>query len=153
MEITKVRDLGKLIETMLPPTKLAKYPHMFTKDIEIWERYLEHHAKDYIGFMYDLKVGDGTEPMGHVKEPYVGMQAMLSKYRIDVVGIKTNTLEIIEVKPMAGTGAIGQAMSYYSLFVKEYHPIIHTVAFLLTDYERPNVRELANHFQMRYHIS
>lgn len=143
----------EIVFTMTPPTRLAHYPHMFPGDIEIWEHFIDKHGSDYVGFCYDVKVGDGTEPIDELTEPYANMQKVLSKYRIDVVGIKTDAIEVIEVKPMAATNALGQVMSYIKLFVKDYEPNLPVVGHIVTDYERPNVRELAEHFGMKYTIT
>ena len=83
------------------PVKLRRYPHMFPKDIAIWERFLDKYAEDYTGLSYDIKEGTGAELHPSTPEEYARMADILSKYRIDVVGFKNNLIEIIEVKQEA----------------------------------------------------
>lgn len=135
-----------------PTEKLTHYPHMFPKDIEIWERFLSKHAAEYTGFIYDWKVGSGTEPVDGMREPYTSMQSTLSKYRVDVIGVRPGGIDLIEVKPMAATSAVGQIISYIKLFVKEHNPDYKIRPVIVTDYERPDIRALASDFGVKYYI-
>lgn len=123
-----------------PAEKLRKYPHMFPLDIAIWERFIVAHASDFSGFDYDIKVGTGTEPTPSLGPEYRRMQEILSKYRIDVVGYKSNALYIIEVKPEAGTIAVGQIETYTRLYARDYAPSLPIVGAIVTDRELPDMR-------------
>ena len=120
--------------------KLHKYPHMFPLDIAIWERFLDQFGADYLGFDYDIKVGSGTEPVPGLTEEYQRMQAILSKYRVDVVGYTNNAIYIIETKPEAGTTAIGQIDLYVSLYKRDFNPDRQVKGMIITDRELPDVR-------------
>lgn len=137
---------------MFPPVKMMRYPHMFPKDIEIWERFLEKYAADYSGFIYDWKVGSGTEPLPELNEPYASMQKTLSKYRVDVIGVKDGFYELIETKPQAGPSAVGQIISYRNLFLKDYGGHREVVPVIVTDYERPDIRQVASDMGVKYII-
>lgn len=137
---------------MYPPVKMMRYPHMFPKDIEIWERFLEKYATEYDGFIYDWKVGSGTEPVPELREPYATMQTTLSKYRVDVIGVKAGRYELIETKPNAGPSAVGQIISYRNLFVKDYQGQREVVPVIVTDFERPDIREVASDMGVKYYI-
>lgn len=145
-------DSGDLLAVMMPPTRQPRYPHMFPNDIGIWERFIDKHGSEFLGFLYDVKVGSGTEPVSDLQEPYSSMQATLSKYRVDVIGIKAGRFEVIEVKPSAGTSAIGQVISYLKLFVKDYQPNAKVIGAIVTDFERPDMRELCMEHGLKYYI-
>lgn len=145
-------DTGDLVAVMMPPTRQPRYPHMFKNDIAIWERFIDEHGSEFLGFLYDVKVGSGTDPVPGLSEPYATMQATLSRYRIDVIGIKADRLEIFEVKPMAGTSAIGQVISYMKLFVKDYSPDVKIVGGIVTDFERPDMKSLCMEHGLKYYI-
>ena len=128
--------------TDFPPTKLRRYPHMFALDIAIWERFLDRHASSWDGFSYDVKVGSGTEPTENLREPYRRMQEILSKYRIDIVGVRAGEIFIIEVKPDAGTIALGQLETYIPLYIRDHKPTTNVRGAIVTDRELPDVSEL-----------
>lgn len=135
-----------------PPELLLRYPHMFPKDIAIWERFLVAYPSVYTGFDYDVKVGVGTEAAPGVSENYVRMQQILSKYRIDVVGYQSNSIHIIEVKPEAGTIAIGQVVSYINLYNRDLSPTLPLKGVIVTDRELPDMRYLTDSHGFDYYI-
>jgi hypothetical protein len=125
-----------------PPTRLLKYPHMFALDIAIWERWLDLYSDDWDGFDYDVKVGSGTPPEPGLGSEYERMQAVLSKYRIDVIGYKLGSIHIIEVKPDAGTVALGQLETYIPLYKRDFKPSVPIFGAIVTDRELPDMKEL-----------
>lgn len=125
---------------------------MFPHDIAIWERFIPLHKAEYSVFFYDVKVGKGTKPKRSTVPPYNMMQAVLSKFRIDVIGGKGDKYELFEVKPNASAAAIGQVLTYTLLFQKEYGPDVPVVGAIVTDYERPDIRSLTEELGMNYYI-
>lgn len=99
---------------------LYKYPRMSSEDTEIWKRFLLAYAKQYQSFDYDLKVGDGVLPDLPLEPIYLKDFQELTKKRIDAVGYSPDGVTIFEVKPRAGTSALGQLLTYKQLFVKTY---------------------------------
>src|SRR3990167_8329504 len=122
------------------PERLNHYPHMFMLDIAIWERFIDKFGSNYMGFDYDIKVGKGTEPVPGLGEKYQRMQAILSKYRVDCVGYTDSDITIIEVKPEAGTTAIGQIELYVSLYKRDFNPDRTVKGMIVTDRELPDMR-------------
>jgi len=135
-----------------PAEKLAKYPHMFALDIAIWERFLARYAADFTGFDYDIKVGSGTEPVEGLGDEYRRMQEVLSKYRIDVVGHKPDSITIIETKPDAGTIAIGQVETYTRLYQRDVNPGVPIIGAIVTNRELPDMRFLTQEKGFEYYI-
>ena len=134
------------------PKKLLRYPHMFPKDIAIWERFLEQHAGEYNGFSYDIKVGKGAEMPQSTPAEYARMADILSKYRIDVVGFKDNLIEIIEVKPEASTVAIGQVVAYVALYVRDFNPNIQVQGAIVTDRFIEDISYLTKLNSINYYV-
>lgn len=134
------------------PKKLFRYPHMFPLDIAIWVRFLDKFGDNYIGFDYDVKVGSGTEPTEGLSKEYHRMQQILSKYRIDCVGYDDAHIYIIEVKPEAGTVALGQIEAYTRLFKRDYKPTKKIVGMIVTDRELPDMKYLAKAKGIKYYI-
>ena len=94
--------------TKYPFKKLEKYPHMKPADILIWERFIEAHPDAYDSVQYDLGVGL-LPPFEVIVVPDTGgSDAELYLRKIDVVGFKDGVVDVIELKPNAGPGAVGQ---------------------------------------------
>lgn len=135
-----------------PAEKLRKYPHMFALDIAIWERFLDAHASLFTGFDYDVKVGSGTEPVPGLGAEYERMQSILSKYRVDALGYRSNAHVIIEVKPEAGTIAIGQIETYTRLYKRDFNPSLPIIGAIVTNRELPDMRYLTEAKGIEYYI-
>jgi hypothetical protein len=131
---------------------LQKYPHMFPADIGIWDRYVKKFGKDYADFLYDVRVGSGTKDIKLRNDVWSRMQEILSKYRIDVVGLRKNQIEIIEVKPRATASAIGQVLVYKLLWERENQPTMPVIPTIITDYEMADMRYLTNRLSIQYVI-
>lgn len=134
------------------PDKLIKYPHMFPLDIAIWERFLDIFGSTFSGFDYDVKVGSGTEPVEGLGDIYARMQSILSKYRIDVVGYKSDSVWIFETKPEAGTVAVGQIVTYTNLYKRDLHPTLPIVGAIVTDRELPDMSYLTKDNKIAYYV-
>ena len=81
-------------------------------DIPVWERYLDAPAREYLGYSYDVKVGEGDDPGLQYDENLRSMWYCLTSRRIDVVGHLADGYELIEVKMDAGIIAVGQCVGY-----------------------------------------
>jgi len=120
-----------------PPELLRKYPHMFPLDIILWERFLKIHASEFLGFDYDIKVGSVPKFSDGLDLSVYKAGDILWKKRIDAVGHKANEIFIIEVKPHAGSSAIGQVMGYIQLYTDEIKPAFKVTGMIVTD--RPDL--------------
>lgn len=101
-------------------TILFKYPRMSSEDVKIWQPFLSDQGAKYDRFDYDLKVGTGVKPDLPVPEIFLQDFQELTKKRIDAVGYNKNGATLFEVKPRAGTSALGQLLTYKSLFAQSY---------------------------------
>lgn len=110
------------MQERFPPKKLAKYPHLSTEDIGIWERFLDSYAGAYRAFDYDVRVGEGEEPLPTLEPKYRAMAKALTQKRIDAVGYRDNEIWIFEVKPRAALSALGQIISYTELYILTFNP-------------------------------
>lgn len=127
-----------------PAKKLSKYPHMFPRDILVWERFLEMHAVDFLGFDYDVKVGRGIDPGEHIDENIRRNAKLLTQKRIDCVGYKLGEIWIFEVKEHATISAPGQVWGYLQLYKQTYHSTRRVVAALVAQTYAPDIETVAN---------
>lgn len=121
------------IEQAMPYKILAKYPHLRPADIEIWQKFIENNPGRFSWVFYDYRVGD-PEDWPQDAPRYIALAWKdLTMWQVDVVAEDEKFLYIIEVKPFARAGAIGQALSYKILFDREEKPWKPTIAVVLTD--------------------
>lgn len=121
-----------------------KYPHMKPRDIEIWERFIVAYPDAYIDCQYDFHVGDSPSFDTTVEGIDNANQHMLYQLKIDVIGRKSNGLDIIEVKPDAGPSSIGQVQGYRTLYVRDERPTQNVNVVIITNVEKPNMRYLCS---------
>lgn len=100
--------------------KRYKYPHMMPGDVEIWERFIEANPTAYDKVSYDVKVGSVPSFDTTVNHETGGNADNLYRRKIDVLGYKGEHIDVIELKPRAGTSAVGQVKGYGKLYEREY---------------------------------
>ena len=95
---------------------------MFPYDVAVWERFLDNYGKLYEGFYYDIMCGKPAKRFPHWETKYTRDAEILSRLRIDAVGVRADGLDIIEVKPRANMASIGQVLTYKQCFFEDYNP-------------------------------
>ncbi len=113
-----------------PNIELYKFLRMSQEDTQLWRKFIREHGKDYKRFDYDLAVGQGEDPGPEFQENLRKDFIDLTRKRIDAVGYTNNTATIFEIKPRAGTSALGQLITYQTLF-KQSHPTISKINLVL----------------------
>lgn len=117
----------------LPYGKRSSYPHMMPFDVAIWEKFIEEFPDMYDKVSYDVKVGTPPE-FDTIVHPETGGDAInLYKKKIDVIGYKADQIDIIEIKPKAGTSALGQVLGYKILYTRDFKPPVEPKAIVVTD--------------------
>ena len=133
-----------------PFKKLAKYPHLRPEDIKVWEAFIDSHPDFYSSVDYDVKVGEGRDYSSKPDDVFRKDLELLSKKRIDVVGYRNNVIDVIELKPKAGPRALGQAVSYASLYRLTFKPEKNVLPVIITDEEIPDMRSLCLEMNVLY---
>ena len=87
--------------------------HMFPRDLPVWAAYYRsEEGQQYDGWEFDIIVGNPTDP-GSFYPPSTRKQSLyLSALKIDAVAWFLNTPRILEFKPDADSGALGQVLVY-----------------------------------------
>lgn len=141
-----------MAETRYPPEKLAKYPHMFPRDIVIWERFVEKLGRLYDSFSYDVKVGTGRPENSDWSENIKRMNYILSTFRIDAVSHKGSKTTLFEVKPDAGPSAIGQILCYGELYERDKTSPETAHLAIITNRATPDIAHLCAVFNIELYI-
>lgn len=126
------------------PQVLLHYPHMLSEDTRLWTRFLRNHYPEGALAAYDLHVG--TEPpfATNFPENYRHMIRALAAKRIDVLLAFPDETAVIEVKPWAGTTAIGQVITYTLLVHKFFPDLVKPFPCIITDTAQPDIPEIAS---------
>lgn len=97
----------------------AKYPHMLPGEVRRWDAFLEQYGMPVGEVSYDVHLGDGA-PVDPEWPPWMAaMVRALSTHRVDVVIERPDEVVIIEIKRIAGLGAVGQLVGYEALWMRE----------------------------------
>lgn len=116
-------------------------PHLFPRDLAIWKKYLlTPDAQTYLGFDYDIKVGQAQIDLLELNTAENRLKAGTLAKRIDVVAfLSPSTVDLVEVKSENVPAALGQLITYKQLF-KDTYPQFLTVSLLLvTDHNDPDL--------------
>ena len=104
----------------------ARYPHMREDEATLWTRFLNQTDLEFDRVIYDLHLGEG-QPISPGEPPYItALKSAVTRKRVDAIGENSEGIWIFEVKPRVGMSALGQLLSYFELYIKEY-PTTKTV--------------------------
>ena len=122
--------------------KRFKYPHMKPNDVAIWERFIEQFPDAYETVQYDVAIGDVPAFMEERSSREGQAMKELYRLKIDVLGYKGNTIDLIEVKHEAGASSIGQLLGYVELYKRDFEPSAPVRPVLLSNILKPNMQYL-----------
>jgi len=97
----------------------VKYPHMLPREIAIWDRFIEEYGLPEGEIDYDVHLGEGAEVDPSWPSWMAGMVKRLSTHRADVVVEREHEVLIVEMKSVAGMGAVGQLVGYEALWLRQ----------------------------------
>ena len=128
----------------VPVTSRGLFPHLSKHDTVIWSRFLDVYADAFTDFAYDVALGGQRVNEEHGDEATrLGWQYSTA-LKVDVVGFRELDAWIIEVKPNAGTNAVGAALCYVELAQVDTFTDKPLVPVVVTDRMSPDVRFAAN---------
>ena len=116
--------------------------HMFPRDLPVWASfYLSEAGQQYDGWEFDVVVGNPYDP-GSFYPPSARKQAIyLNSLKIDAVAWFSNTPRILEFKPSAGSGAIGQVLCYQEWYSRIFN--VRPLGMIICEDMSPQVRSIA----------
>lgn len=117
-------------------------------DMSIWNRFLAVHYLDYNAISYDVPVGQGIIPDMPLSEEMKGDYIALTRKRIDAVGFANDRIDVIEVKPRAATSALGQIMTYTTLFKAQHKTDLPIRSVVITDQISPDDQAVYNSYNI-----
>ncbi len=134
MRLTAIRQPYQLIE---------KYPGMGIKDEVIWDSFIIANPFAFDFVYYNVHIGQPTT------DPHIEAQMRrngsweVSQWCIDVLAFASGKPYVIEVKPNAGAGALGQAVAYTRILQAEGHVDESAQPMVVTDNLSPITEQAA----------
>ena len=130
--------------------KLTEYPHLAPNDKALWERFMGMFPEEYESVEYDCHVGEGVAYPEEMKDDvYAQDQTYLTKKRIDVCGYrKDGSIDCIEVRPRAGSSAIGAVVVNHELLT-ELIPDRRCTPLIITDRCQSDIERCCRLFGIR----
>jgi len=127
--------IGKYAFTIQP-----HYPHLNKIDVLIWESFIRGNPGFFDSVDYDVKIGKGSSFLPGTSEKYESDYQVLTQKKLDVVGYRNSEIWLIEVKPQAGSQALGQILTYEKLYKETFNPVypVHkcvVTTFLKDEYD------------------
>jgi hypothetical protein len=113
-------NLSPFAGPIYPVTWRGRYPHLMPVDVAIWNKFMDKYAGNFLGFQYDVTVGEGAKPLPGMTEQDRFLLWSLTVKRIDCLGVRRDGVTLFEVKPRLGMAAVGQMTSYYVLWQRQY---------------------------------
>lgn len=91
-------------------------PHVSQEDFRLWERFRRAHGGEYVAFYFDVSLGEGEQAEPGVAANVAAAWRRLTRFRVDVVGDRGDSWDLIELRRNAGPGAIGALQTYSTLW-------------------------------------
>ena len=122
--------------------------HMFPRDLPVWATYyLSEEGQQYTGWEFDVLVGNPYDP-GSFYPPEARKQAIyLNSLKIDAVAWFYDSPRIIEFKPDAGSGAIGQVLVYQEWYFRIFG--VKPPGLIVCESMSPQVASIATYLDIR----
>ncbi len=103
-----------------PPTPRRRLLHMRPGEIDLFRRFETMDPLSGPRYDFDLHLGRGM-PLDPSWPPWLqAMARRLTQKRVDVVAHTKEATWILEIKPRSGPSAVGQLLTYLSLYVDQF---------------------------------
>lgn len=106
---------------------------MMPRDVHIWEKYVRANPGLYSSCNYDVPIGPTPDWLDDEVDAEQAKQGFLYRKKIDVVAFAPDYVALIEVKPSAGSSALGQILGYQMLFREEFPTVERIVPIVVTN--------------------
>lgn len=93
-----------------------KYPGLMPQEVAVLREWLRLHESEYDRFEYNVRVGAGNDPGPTYDAKMRQMALDITRKRIDAIAYKGQEVTLIEVKKRATLAAVGQIVSYKTLW-------------------------------------
>lgn len=127
-----------------PLVKDGDYPHMQSRDVEIWERWIDAYGGNFPRGAYDVALGGVVIDSPGAEESIIRAYRYATAVKVDAVVVSDERALAIEVKPRASLGAIGQALGAAALLEADQSVNVEIFPAVVTDRMLPDARFVAD---------
>ena len=106
---------------------LSKFPGRFPGEHEVIADWLPTAVSFYDRIAFDVRLGMGAQPPAGMKEPWLSQAIERTQKRADIIAWLPGGIVIIEAKRRATSDALGQLISYKTLWL-EANPLVPVLA-------------------------
>jgi len=115
-------------------------PHMLAPDIPVWYRFLKEWSPHFIALYYDCLLGGPVAKKDEEEDPMARMWRALTSKRADAIAELDNEVWLIEVSAYPGMRALGQLLTYHTLWCEDPKINKPVIMVLVADQIDPDVR-------------
>jgi hypothetical protein len=124
--------------TIRQPYKLfPKYPGLRPRDEVIWDDFIDKNPSAFEYVYYNVHLGEPASTDRDKLEMQQNGSYEVSQWCVDVLAYADNVPYVIEVKPDAGAGSLGQALAYREILIAEGRITPNAVSVVLTNQISP----------------
>lgn len=125
---------------------------MLQPDIPVWYRFLEEWAPHFINLYYDCLLGGPDLDDKEERDPMKRMWRALICKRADAIAELKDEVWIIEVSAYPGMRALGQMLTYQTLWLQDVKIDKPNKMILVADQVDPDVRMALDPHNVRLYL-
>jgi len=126
----------------------SHYPHLKPADVLIWEAFIRGNPNFFESVDYDVPVGEGAPFLPEKEETFVSDYRLLTQKKLDAIGYRGDEVWLIEIKPNAGSKALGQILTYEKLYSKTYPEVKNLRKCVITNFLQPEYDLVYSKFEV-----
>ena len=92
------------------------FPGALKSETLLGQAWVREHGAPYVGFDFNVALGDGRDPGDRVPAPLRAAAIEASKPRVDLIAYADTYVDLLETKGRADMAAMGQLMTYEVLW-------------------------------------
>lgn len=92
---------------------------MLPRDVPTWKKFARSHGPGFLNWYFNVRVGTVSQVDDPDSAAYVKMWSDINRKRIDALGVRADSIWIVEVSEDPSNSALGQLMLYVALFAEE----------------------------------
>ena len=132
--------------------KDQRLTHLNKYEVYIWKKFLDKYKDDYFNYIYDVHLPVTIIPPEDLPEEYKKLATDLSAKRIDVTMQEKGITWIVEIRPNAKQGAVGQLILYRYLYILQFNPTNKIRLMLVTDYNNIELKMVCDTIGIIYKV-
>lgn len=130
---------------------MPRYPHLTLEDSALWSDYLDQTHTPSTDYIYDFRVGKGTDPGPDFPDDLRKLGIQLSQRRIDALRVTPTQIHIFEITQSGGLKALGQLIAYPVLVKAEFPDNRPVIRHLVCRKLQPDIQPALDIYSVTVH--